>query len=252
MNVIIAWIYWGQLSQMTKATKASQQSAYAACLAAQIARSSLVETQSSEADTHASTAAIVSEAKAATAGQRAVMQLAAWSKNPQVVEGKPFVVPLLFKNGGNTAALNVQSEFVVVFLRRQDDPDFTYPKGRKLIAFNRVQEPGFGAPGHYAAVIGVDEKEVIASMSDEVAYASGAKDLILYGKMTYRDMFGGHHWRHYCQPFATFPEGVLITETGHEKCAKYNGSDMGTVESDPKQTRSPQALPEISCKKPED
>jgi hypothetical protein len=71
VNIGIAKIYLGQLRQMTKATLASERSANAACLGAQISRSSLIEMQQGETQARAQTTASIYQAIAAIQAQSA-------------------------------------------------------------------------------------------------------------------------------------------------------------------------------------
>lgn len=248
---IYAAIAASQLRQMKIATQASQTAAYAACVSAQISRNVLLEAQSAEADAHESAVATIYQAMAATESERAEMQM--FLGKPEINDHE-FGVGYGFKNAGKTAALGVRVKFRLVFIDKREDPDFRYPPRQSGDAYNGRAEPGTVATQGgltHAVVIGPDGNNVIPKDSDRYEYNSGQKDLVFYANMTYRDIFGGYHWRTFCEPFHIFGTG-LIKESGHPKCALYNDSDIGSglVKAAPAPTKPP-PLPEITCKLPE-
>lgn len=242
----------GQLDEMKKSTAATRQSAYAACVSAQISRSVLLETQRTEADSHGSTVATVYQAMAATESERAEIE---------VTMGKPeindheFGLNFGINNAGKTAGIGVRAQFRLIFIGESENPDFRYPKKQTATAYSGRVEPGPVGTSQgqitHLVVIGTDGNAVIPNSADKGEYNSGRKDLIFYGRTTYRDIFGGHHWRNFCQPFHVFPIG-LIKKSEHPKCALYNGSDTGSglVKETPAPPK-PSPLPEIVCKLPD-
>jgi hypothetical protein len=69
-------IYALQLNQMIRATKATGDAAYDACLSAKIARQTLIEYQSGEADTHNTASATVAQVAVTTRGESPILATA--------------------------------------------------------------------------------------------------------------------------------------------------------------------------------
>ena len=262
VTIIIAIIYSLQLEQMrlataaaTDATRAAQQSAYQGCLGAQISRATLIEVQKGERDTRSATVSAVYQAMAATESERAEMQLTLGK--PAIRVGRDFSVPFEIINSGKTAATDFNMKLRLVFLpRAKEDLNVTYPRGKVVIAVQPRAEPGpmhmnGGDAGVSMTVIGVDGNPLAPTDQDSRDYSAGKAKLVAYGRVTYRDIFGGSHWRNFCQPFVAFSAGFKRSGED-EKCVKYNGSDTGSALLKPSYLE-PSAMPppEITCKKPE-
>ena len=231
--------------------KAAQNAAYQSCLGAQISRNMLLQSQTVENDAHGSAVAAIYQAMAATESERAEMQLILG--NAEIRVGKDMGVPFNTNNAGKTAAVGLIMKFRMVFLSRSEDPNFLYPEEQTARGNNSRAEPGpgFQTGTHRLVVLTPDGSAVVPTNSDLADYQAGTKDLILYGQMDYRDIFGGHHWRRFCQPFQIFTEGGVVKNVGHQKCTNYNQSDTGsTLVKATSLPILPSSLPEIVCTNP--
>jgi hypothetical protein len=240
--------------EIQRQTKATEQSAYAACIGTKISQQLLLQTQIAEADAHGAAAAAVYQAMAATESERAEMQL---------ILGKPeitdhdFGVGFSINNGGKTAAVRLHMQFRMVFIGNDEDPDFQYPPKQTVHGYNGRAEPGSSAAllgtNAHVIVLTPDGNNLVPTDTDRREYQSGNKDLVFFGRMTYGDIFGGNHWRNFCQPFHVFTAG-LIKKAAHQKCALYNDGDTGSVlvKTIPAQTPTASLEEKDPCKKPDD
>jgi hypothetical protein len=248
-TIIIAGIYIGQLTEMRRSTRAAQRAAYAACIGAKISRNVLLEAQGAEADAHGSAIATVYQAMAATEAERAEMQLL--FAEPEISD-KEFGIGINLKNAGKTAAVAVRAKFRLVFVGESEQLKFTYPPRQTAVAFSGRAEPGVAYdPTHgrnQIVAIDSDGNVLIPGDSDKREYQAGKKDLVLFGRVTYQDIFGGYHWRNFCQPFHIQTSGI-IKAASHPNCALYNGGDIGSGLVNPAPISSVRfpAIPEITC-----
>jgi hypothetical protein len=240
-----------------KAAKASEDAAYAACIAAQISRNALIASEQGIDDAHRSSLAATSEALAATEGERAEIQLNFPTiqslPNPYLRIGYPIAVIFQISNAGKTAAVNLRLKARLVLTERNRDPNFSYALGTQM--YNPRAEPGpdsFNNSGGPESVMVRDKngQQSPASNLDLGDYQSGKKDLIFFAEAIYGDIFGGQHWRRFCQFFGSpvAPSSSYV----HKKCTDYNQSDiasgLGTEKALP---QMPLVVPEVTCQKPE-
>jgi len=251
VNIGIGLVYLGQLSQMRKATNAAALGAYIACENAQIARSTLLELQAGGIDTHGFAVASTYEAMAATQAESATITVTLRPEPIQV--NKTIDFSFQFQNTGKTTAKNVTVKAITVFLPRNQDPDFSYPHlriGRLSIGSLYPREGSH--PGIYISAKNEDASLKIATDADSIDYQKGRKDAMVYGIVSYTDIFGVNHWSRFCGVNQHLEEG-LMKDTGHTKCAAYNKDDTNhPVYNANPNTPQPVVIPEIECVKPKE
>ncbi|MGD0799386.1 MAG: hypothetical protein ABR910_16845 [Acidobacteriaceae bacterium] len=239
--------------EIRKQTKAAEGAAYAACINAQIARGTLLQVQSGSEETRDMTISSAYQAAASTQSQ--IAQIALTFKDPPTVKiGQAIGIPFFINNSGSTSGYNFNGIVRAEFMPRGDDPSFTYPiKGELKMSAARV-DGSFAPNTHTAMAYAVDQNgtAIKATQTDVDDYAAGRKDMLIYGKLSYIDMFHIKHWRRFCTASEQFasPEAA---STGHQKCADYNQNDTNTILYKPQSPlRPPDQIPEISCPKPAD
>lgn len=129
-------VYDLQLQQMAKQTSAAESSSYAACVSAQIARRTLLEIQSGEADTHNSSAAAVAQVAVTTRGESPIIS---WGINitaPTEPSGPPNLfewnswrtvnsISLQGINVGRSAADSARIKYLMQLLPRGVEPSLS-------------------------------------------------------------------------------------------------------------------------------
>jgi hypothetical protein len=250
------WVMKHQLTEMGRSTKAAENAAYVACVSAQISRSTLIEVQRGEGDTHG--AAVAAEYQAMAATQEESADLTLTVHPPTVENGKYIKIPFELINVGKTVAKKVKLQVVAVVIPRNSDPNFTYaPKetaelrATGLIAGEAIQGPD----GSFQLNTFVRDTEgggLIADTKMVSDFRSGLQDVITYARVTYFDGFGVHHWMHFCHAAQIFPERI-IRSSGHEKCAAYDQTDANRVISSSNPvTSTAESIPAIRCPVPVD
>jgi hypothetical protein len=121
--------------------------------------------------------------------------------------GKQFLVHFSFMNNGKTPALNVSAKHEVRFIKVGESLQFTYKDvsgepSRTIILPNAGMKADFIANGGQ-----------ITSPPMVEAIRANQMRIFLYGKATYDDVFGGHHWVTFCDGFDS---------RGWGACPEYN------------------------------
>lgn len=255
-GIVALFIYGGQLREMKKATNAAQMAAYEACRGSKISQAALLETQRGATDTHLATVAAVSQAIAATASEYAALEPLFQTPQPDMS------VPFTIRNAGKTSAIGSRIELRAIFLPVSERIKFTYPKkATSHIIHGRIPaetvENLTGNPKQYASVPIMNEEGtvLVPSKVDRDDFASGRKDIVLYGRVTYSDIFGGRHSLQFCNLTHQRSAGY-VKDSGHGECANYNKTDTGDLslsnENSAISSLSSPKLEEITCTKPRD
>jgi len=242
-----------QLDEMKKATVASQSAAYAACVSAQISRGALIEVQRNEADSHEATVAAVYQAIAATNSEIAVITMLKTSV-PEF--GNGIRVPIDFKNTGKTQAKNVRIKIEAVFLERHADPDFSFKPHHFSRFWANVLDSGATLSSKetsfFVTVRSGDGSDYLVTEANMAALRQGEKDILVYGRIDYADIFGVPHWATFCEANQIVEFGTR-TSTAHPKCVSYNKTDNnGAIGKDSSNLPQPGRIPEIACTPPSD
>lgn len=135
--------------------------------------------------------------------------------------GKSFLVPTMLINSGKTPAKNVEGNIVVGVFKRGRPLDFSYTPGHAIYrvaagtifpggSINESFEGIEHGTGRANAII------ITKPLADDILNSRSL--VIVHGRITYRDIFGGEHWTTYCR-VASNPS--LIPED----CTHYNSTD---------------------------
>jgi hypothetical protein len=253
IGILALCIYFGQLREMQKATEATRQAAYAACVGAQVSRAALIETQREEVDAHSASKAAVYQALAATASERASLQIKTGQANVFVGDG--IRVPFRLNNSGTSAAYNFKLAARTVFIPRDEIQTFTYPPKQTAVMNSSKIEVGyqvFSNDGDVSfSVMNADGSAFVPTLQDIQDYKSGRKDVLTFATMSYADIFG-KHVEHWCLAIQTIPKGILAS-SGHRDCVKYNRSYVEPVfeKSLANSIVSGEIIPPINCPLPQ-
>jgi hypothetical protein len=158
--------------------------------------------KSTDAAVRAANAAETSVAKAETAShvdQRA--WIAPSNIRGQAVIGQPYTIWVDLKNTGKTPAKKFNATFMSQGIDVSDkNPDFL----KALDAATDSTMFGLLAPdGVFSAPMPVN-KGAVFTQEDFDAITSRKGILLLFGKVTYEDIFGGKHWTVFC--YRCFPD----------------------------------------------
>jgi len=144
-----------------------------------------------------------------------------------LADGKPISVPIQFKNTGKTPAKKFQGHVVVTVLDAGQEPWFDYTSKTVPRTFMEIGTIFPNAPLDLSFKAGKrqgGEKKVIdVTPSIREQITRGDLYILVYGNITYDDIFGASHWMKFCQ----FNGGHLDISTPktYKKCSDYNDTD---------------------------
>jgi hypothetical protein len=162
-----------------------------------------------------------------------------------------FDVPFNVTNLGKTSARDMKYVLRAEFIRRDSDPELTYPPlqtaGGDMTRMGAGITPTLDKPTG-VSVKSKDGTPFKIGHSDISDFLAGEKDIIVYGKISFWDTFGVHHWMHSCNAYQKLTEGPL-KDSGHQKCNAYNKTDRNSIL--PKDTslaiQEADTSPEMTC-----
>lgn len=121
-------VYYLQLQQMIHVTQATEDAAYDACMSAKIARRTLLELQSGEADTHRLVAGTVAQASASTLGESAFLTVVPPGLAADPKAGQNLNLAMQLVNIGRTPAKNVKTRVTARLLKTNEEPQTFIPR----------------------------------------------------------------------------------------------------------------------------
>ncbi|MBZ5562341.1 MAG: hypothetical protein LAP13_07960 [Acidobacteriia bacterium] len=197
IGIFVLCVYWGQLKEMRMATKA-------AIGAAQAAR----DTADSAKETMR-----LNERAWITYGM----------VNNQLLDNQPIETPVQIGNTGKTPASKVTGDIVSELLTRGQSPAFIYATGHPR---SHLRQSTILPNQQIHMNVAVLKKG--KARPELVPYTSGIRKrlesgelfIVVYGTLTYSDIFGVSHWLHFCS-FG----GPHIGSNGPQKCNEYNQVD---------------------------
>jgi hypothetical protein len=242
-----------------QSAKAAKIAAYSACVSAQVARTALIEVQRSGDDAHESARAASAQAVAALRAEAAVMTTA-FSEQPLMDGSNDEAIRVIMNvtNTGKTDARKFVVNAASVFIPANEDPEFVY-RPHHFSANGRVLAPGNDLTGGMGitadrtrgasvSVRNDDGSDYKAKPWDVSDYQKGEKDVVIYGSITYGDIFGIQHWSHFCRSYQRFPgRGGKLINSRHSKCANYNDDDENSVILRKEAPRQKDLVPAITC-----
>jgi hypothetical protein len=123
------------------------------------------------------------------------------------------VVVSQVQNVGKTPARIVEGKAMGIIRRQGDDPNFSaeikppYTALHFPALFQNVPGPVVFPILHYFA-----DQPIPASQAE---VADGKSNIFVYGQLTFDDIFGNHHWTHFC---VSYPIPI-------KECVRYNDTD---------------------------
>jgi hypothetical protein len=136
------------------------------------------------------------------------------------------------QNIGKTPVVKMRGIAVLKLLDNTQVPKFGN-LDKEIIAFQKDQLPigknnASDSRGFYGGILFPNIPKTIPVESGIIAPEEYAKYpstayIVLYGTITYEDVFGHHHWTHFCTFESNSPAQSALDKRG--KCADYNGVD---------------------------
>jgi hypothetical protein len=262
-------VYYLQLNQMIIATNATQDAAYDACISAKIARQTLLEYQSGEADSHSIAAGTVAQASVAIREQSGFLSLSVGREasiavqpgsNPSSLmetakEWKTLDLAFTYGVTGKSSIRNARIKYTVQALSHGTEPNPTDNKLYSDTIRASVLNPGNLTMQRPTRIIDHNNKPINADDVVMDDFRSGKLYIASFGRADYTDIFGVGHWQTFCGYFDNFPtefEGG-IAQLKHVKCADYNRQDSNLLYPVPQfgpSTNLPSAVENIVCTAP--
>jgi len=265
-------VYWRQLDQMIVATHASQESAYAACMSAKIARQTLLEYQTSEADTHVAASGTIAQASVAIREESGFLSMGTTHSiaipilqppNPAgqdqtslqdvAKNWKDLDVFFSYSDIGKSALTNIRLKFTVQLLPHSDEPKLTDKGGYYDIAKASVLNPNQPVSMR-PNIVDKDNKFIDRKKINMDDFNAGRTYIASFGRADYVDIFGVPHWQTFCGFFDNYPADPNSShQLRHENCAAYNQQDSNLLYPLPRYTEPKASIPaidEIVCKAP--
>jgi hypothetical protein len=149
-------------------------------------------------------------------------------ETPSSGTGKVLRIPVEVKNSGKTAARDVKVEVVARIIKNGDQAQCDY--GKQVPGMNRtdrVFQPN-AVRNFYGDVLSVaDTTKTIAqlrvlSADDIQRLADGREFFVVYGRVTYKDVFNQSHWVHFCSWGSLSTKPMRFTSGA---CYSYNEID---------------------------
>jgi hypothetical protein len=118
-----------------------------------------------------------------------------------MLPNQPIAAPVELGNSGKTPASHVTGDVVAELLAPEEEPTFVYTKGhpRSHIAEITILP---NQQMHFSAEVlkrGKGTPRPVLYTSDIQKLVEAGKLLIvIHGSLTYDDVFGVHHWMHFC------------------------------------------------------
>jgi hypothetical protein len=153
--------------------------------------------------------------------QRAWISVAIPTNFP--LEGTSILAPLQIANTGKTPAKDVEGDIIATVLKKGVEPVFDFSLGHphnRLYAgavFPNAPIPTTVPIVRYGPMV---PEPIVPTPELRQEIAGGQSFIILYGKITYADIFGVQHWTAFCTG-----SGPAIQTSDLKKCISYNDID---------------------------
>jgi hypothetical protein len=149
----------------------------------------------------------------------------AWIKIEHVAthfeENRPLIADLTIKNIGKTPAKRVDANFVIKIVKRDDAPDLKLV-GSIFVAFSGLLNPDGVIP---VPVTRLDKENLLDPLvltKDEfVKFKSREAYIVVFGRLTYFDVYGTSHWIDFC----AWPHNNRPGTYSSKECMDYNNVD---------------------------
>lgn len=253
-------VYYLQLQQMGRQTESAEASSYAACISAQIARQTLLEVQSGEADAHSAASATVAHASVTTRSESPLLSFGIGMSGTDPKSWDNLQTALLVSDVGVSSAERVHLKYAAqIFPASNDainprDPIIHYDQFMAGVVASTAFQGGVTQTAlrfldRHGKPIGPLDHDHLEDLRMGKSY------IVVFGRADYADVFGLNHWQTFCltaqniqMDLNSFP-GKLP----HEACINYNATDRNLIYSIPPpaaSTTPPLPLAEIHCVPP--
>jgi hypothetical protein len=145
--------------------------------------------------------------------------------NIPLEDGKPLVQLVILTNTGRTPAKKVAGRIVTVLVGRSEVPHFDYTHGVQFpagIMFPNQPMPVSSLLIPRGVPQGVIPQPILMSGLMRQQIGAGQAFILTYGNITYDDVFGEHHWLHFC---VFGPQETRPLYEGWKQCYQYNDDD---------------------------
>jgi hypothetical protein len=223
VGIAVAWIYWNQLQEMGNQTRLLDEQA----------NRSAIENIGNAAATNRQLGILQQQSKTAQDNVAAIRQQMrvderAWMNVgvglAPLIDGQPIFMPVRLVDSGKTPAIKAKGTVIVNLLNTGTDPDFSFKAGHPrynfdvgFIAPNQPQTIQWAVLPEYLPVSDV-LVQTLTTPAIRQGMSDGSMYIVVHGKITYTDIFGGRHWMTFC----ALAENAKPSGTGSEKCASYN------------------------------
>lgn len=140
-------------------------------------------------------------------------------------DGQPIGQLCYYTNTGKTPAKRIKAQFMMKIVREDDVGMFDYPK--KVVTrsdVNALFPPQREPLGIYLYVPDRYPEQVLYTDPTKTLFLNGTIMFMVYGEITYNDIFGIRHWIHYCT--TTYAPITHLTKPRISKaCSDYNDTD---------------------------
>jgi hypothetical protein len=130
-------------------------------------------------------------------------------------------------NNGKTPATNYHAEFMIVPVSPNNIPRFDFPPW-EYSANGPLIFPNTNFPFSFGVTQGSPGNPTHAEpmQIDKPRFDKGELLLLVYGRITYDDVFGRHHFVHICSPQRTQYIVVYFSTPASRACAAYSQIDQ--------------------------
>jgi hypothetical protein len=172
-------------------------------------------------------------------GQLDVMQkdqrawVAAVTGTPETPEsgaGKLLRVPVEITNTGKSAARDVKVDVIARIVKNGEQPNCEY--GKQVPGIHRSTKVFVPTPNSphlmYAQILSATDTEKAVAQpkvisADEIQQLTDGREFfVVYGRVSYKDIFNHQHWVHFCSWGTLSAKPVMLTSGN---CAGYNEVD---------------------------
>jgi hypothetical protein len=238
-------------TEIKNQTKAAEESAYASCRSAQLSREVTLQNYALEATNQVGANASTIQAWSAIEAEKAYVVVVQNETLEPIFTSKGFGAPWVLAVQGHTAARNLSLVVNVELVTREGD--LTHHLNRKT---NSSLSTPYAQANSQFTKLGLahaqddDGTDLIPPPHASEDFRAGIDDLLLFGSVSFYDIYGVHHWSKFCSVRHTYQEGESFT-SGHPKCRAYNHEDNNQLLK-PKSPEviPPPEIPEIPCTAP--
>ena len=213
-----------QVERLEKATNTAIQSAVSA--SSQSVKQALDLSKTSfDASVAQAKAALDATIRTSRLEQRAWINVR--SEGAVVNQDGPIDIPVEVSNVGRTPAIHLEGDIIATVMSPGEVLDTSYRAGHlRNHTVGGTLLPGVNQPPtqfRAMRMLGNETANIRSSPQLADSINKGEQVIVVYGRLTYSDIFGVKHWITFCQSGSRNPLGKPIARV--EGCAEYNQVD---------------------------